>query len=126
MNYDDLRGLASPMPSNRALHRLYICSPLSSASLAEVEANMQMARHYMEQVGTSLGCRSYAPHAFLPYLLDDSDPDERKIALQFGIMLLELCDGLVVCGKRITSGMLAEIEHAKDMGIPILLLEAII
>lgn len=60
-----------------------------------------------------------AVHGVLPELLDDHDPAERKLALDFGIMYLATCDLLVVCGERITSGMAIEIEAASALGIPI-------
>lgn len=97
--------------------RYYICSPLSAPTEEGIRQNMLMARHYMELVGTQFGCRAMAPHAYLPELLDDRNPEERSLGLEFGMALLELCDGIIVCGRKISNGMTAEIRKAVQAGL---------
>jgi len=123
MDYDMLRLAADPVPHGTRFRKLYVCSPLSAPSWLEVNENMHNARYYAAAVGRYYGCRAVAPHAWLPLMLDDNDPAERALALEFGLKLLETCDGLVVCGKRISNGMRGEIERALELGIPILFLE---
>lgn len=125
MTKQELRSLVPVASYDRKFQKVYICSPLSAPSLPEVDSNTRVARMYMEQVSSKLGCRVYAPHAFLPYLLDDQDARERHIALTFAKMLLGLCEALVVCGERISEGMQAEIQIAGELGLPILYLEDI-
>ena len=98
----------------------YVCSPLSAPTRVEIMANAQRARTYMAMSEREFGCRAVAPHAYLPYLLDDSNPEERALALSFGASLLALCDRLVIYGDRISSGMKEEIQRAQELGIPIL------
>ena len=98
----------------------YVCSPLSAPTRAEITVNSQRARTYMAMCEREFGCRAVAPHAYLPYLLDDSNPEERALALSFGASLLALCDRLVIYGDRISSGMKEEIQRAQELGIPIL------
>ena len=98
----------------------YVCSPLSAPTRAEIMVNAQRARTYMTMCEREFGCRAVAPHAYLPYLLDDSNPEERALALSFGASLLALCDRLVIYGDRISSGMKEEIRRARELGIPIL------
>ena len=69
--------------------------------------------------------RQVAPHAYLPYLLDDMVPEERALALKFGLKLLGLCSQVVVYGSRISNGMKNEIAAAEQLGIPILYRPAI-
>lgn len=123
MDYDMLRLAAEPVPVGTKFRKLYVCSPLSAPSWLEITENMNKARYYSMTVSQYHGCRAMAPHAWLPLLLDDNDPAERELALDFGLKLLETCDGLVVCGKRITNGMRGEIESAVKLGIPILFME---
>ena len=52
----------------------YVCSPLSAPTRAEIMVNAQRARTYMTMCEREFGCRAVAPHAYLPYLLDDSNP----------------------------------------------------
>ena len=99
---------------------VYICSPLSAPTEEGIRENMYKARMYMEQMSALLGCRTIAPHAFLPEYLDDNIPEERRIGLQFGLSLLEICKGIVICGNIISNGMKAEIERAKELDMPIM------
>lgn len=99
--------------------RAYICSPLSDEHVSQQARNMKNARGYMLYVNKLLGYYARAPHAFLPALLCDKVAAERALALAFGLHLLELCDILLVCGTRISSGMKGEILHAAKLGIPI-------
>lgn len=97
----------------------YICSPLSAPTGEGIRRNMLRARGYMELVTRQFGCRAVAPHAYLPELLDDRNPRERELGLQFGMALLDLCDGIIVCGEEISSGMRKEIRTAREKQLPV-------
>lgn len=97
----------------------YVCSPLSAPTRAEMLANAAKATTYMVHAEKEFGDRAVAPHAYLPYLLDDSVPEQRALALEFGMKLLAMCSRLVVFGSRISSGMEDEIKAAQELGIPI-------
>lgn len=92
--------------------KAYICSPLSAASKSGIRENMTRARKYMEQISHRYGYRTYAPHAYLPEILDDTCLEERALALSFGCEILKICQIVIVCGNRISSGMKREIELA--------------
>lgn len=92
--------------------KAYICSPLSAKSDEEFVENMHRARAYMHYAAKEMGLAARAPHAYLPMLLCDRIPNERALALQFGLRLLEESDILLVCGDRISLGMQGEILHA--------------
>lgn len=98
----------------------YVCSPLSAPTRAEMLANAAKASTYMMKAEQEFGDRAVAPHAYLPFLLDDTVPKERTLALEFGQKLLAMCTRLVVYGDRISNGMSAEIMKAKELGIPVL------
>ena len=100
--------------------KVYVCSPLSAPTAEGINENMAKAGLYARKVGQMLHCRAIAPHSFLPKYLNDNIPEEREIALKFGIDILNISDAIVVCGKVISSGMKAEIEFAKEKGIPII------
>ena len=99
--------------------KAYICSPLSAKTAEGIKENMRMANQYAQEISQLLSCRAAAVHGILPDLLDDNDPVERKLALDFGIKYLATCDMLVICGDRVSSGMTGEIKAAKVLGIPI-------
>lgn len=100
--------------------KVYVCSPLSAPTAEGIQENMVKAGLYARKVGQMLHCRAIAPHAFLPMYLNDNIPEEREIALKFGIDILNISDAIVVCGKVISSGMKAEIEFAREKGIPVI------
>ncbi len=100
--------------------RAYICSPLSAKSEDAFVENMQRARRYMYYAAKKMGLAARAPHAYLPMLLCDRIPNERALALQFGLRLLEESDILLVCGDRISLGMQGEISHAISIQTKIL------
>ena len=59
---------------------------------------MHMATYYSWFVAVEFGGRTIAPHSFLPEYLDDHIPQERQVALDFGLSILKICKALVVCG----------------------------
>ena len=99
--------------------RVYICSPLSAPTTQETEHNMHIAREYAREVMSELKCRVFAPHAWLPELLDDAIPAERKLAMQFDMKLLNTCSVVVVCHPSVTAGVAKEIAEAQKLEIPI-------
>lgn len=64
--------------------KAYICSPLSAETDQEIRKNMVYARQCVAEVAKEFGYRAYAPHAYLPELLDDHDPEERALAFLSG------------------------------------------
>ena len=98
----------------------YICSPLSDKKKYNQIINMNKAKIYADLVAKEYDCRTIAPHSFLPKYLIDDIPEERNIALKFGLEILTVCKKLVVCGERIREGMQLEINFAKAHNIDII------
>lgn len=93
--------------------KVYVASPLRAPTRAEVRRNMEYARRAVETLlAKRPGLRAYAPHAYLPDMLDDELPDERDTALAIGRMILDSCDAIYVCGDKITNGVKSEINVA--------------
>lgn len=90
----------------------YICSPLSADTQEQRSHNMDMAQFYLSRMRGLYHCRTIASHAYLPLMLDDCIPKEREAALAIGKIMLGLCDVLIICGRRISSGMKGEILAA--------------
>lgn len=98
----------------------YVCSPLSAPEWPQILRNMTNAQNYMDLVKLELGCRAVALHAYLPFVLDEQNQEEREMAIKWGLEFLEHCDVLVVCGDRITNGMRGEVDHAFRHDLPVL------
>ena len=88
---------------------VYICSPFSG----DVEANVKQARFY-SRYAVQKGYIPITPHLLYPQFLNDEDEGERELGLLFGKILLDKCAEVWVCGDRISAGMKAEIERAKQ------------
>lgn len=97
----------------------YICSPLEGKSEEEMLQNIKNARAYMYYAITEIGCYARAPHAYLPMLLNNAQPSERRLAILFGDSLLQESDMMLVCGNWISEGMRNEIIRASFSCIPI-------
>ena len=93
---------------------VYICSPLSG----DIEGNMERARRF-SRFALEHGQIPLAPHLLYPQFMDDGDPEERRLALFIGKVLLGKCSELWVLGDRISEGMKAEIEVAKMRRQPV-------
>lgn len=93
---------------------VYICSPLSG----DVEGNQEKARRYC-RFAVEQGVLPVAPHIYFTQFMEDSDPDERSLALFMDLALLSKCVELWVFGDVISEGMKAEIEWAKRHELPI-------
>ena len=102
----------------------YICSPYKDADKFKMVCNQYRAKGLCEEIEELVpDCKAVAPHAWLPNLLDDTIPEQREIAIKFGLDLLSLCQYLVICGDekiKVTEGMRNEISFARKNGIKIL------
>lgn len=87
---------------------VYICSPLSG----DIPGNTEKARRYC-RFALKRGQIPLAPHLMFPQFMDDSNSDERELALFMDIVLLGKCEELWVFGDVISAGMKAEIDVAK-------------
>lgn len=91
---------------------VYICSPFSG----DRTANTENAKRY-SRFAVDAGAIPFAPHLLLPlYMKEDT---ERGQALYMDLVFLRRCDELWVFGQNITSGMQAEIDQARKLGMKI-------
>ena len=108
--YKEPKKPKKKMPTKRA----YVCSPLKG----NVEKNMARAEIYCRFAFES-GYVPVAPHIYYPRFLDDTDKDERAAGLHYGLEEMWRCKQVWVFGARISDGMRAEIELAKELKIPV-------
>ena len=91
--------------------KVYICSPLRG----DYKANQKKAEKYC-RLAVLCGCFPIAPHIYLPRFMDDTNPEEREIALKMGLDILDSCDQLWVFmpDGGPSEGMAREIEKANQ------------
>jgi len=93
---------------------IYICSPLKG----DIERNIRKANGYC-RFAVKKSVVPLAPHTMFTGFLDDTIPEEREAGLSLGLEILKRCNEMWVFGNRISEGMLAEMEVAKELNIPI-------
>lgn len=102
----------------RELHKfrpiIYICSPYSG----DIANNIIQARRY-SKFAVDEGFLPITPHLLYTQFMNDSNPDEREIGMQMGLVLLTKCCEVWVFGERISSGMQREIRKAQNRGVQI-------
>lgn len=96
--------------------RAYICSPLSADTKEKRSHNMEQAKFYLMQMKRLYHCRTFASHAHMPLMLDDTIAEEREAGMRIGRVLIELCDTLIICGRHVSNGMKEEIQTALTSG----------
>lgn len=102
------------------MRKIYICSPLRG----DYEENQKKAEKYC-RLAVLLGDFPIAPHIYLPRFMDDTNPEERGIALRMGLYILDMCDEMWVFmpdGKP-SEGMRLEIEKAEQHKMRVIFLD---
>lgn len=111
-------GLA-PCPRAGQFKKIYLCSALRASTPEGIHLNILRAQAGAAALKLKYGCPVVAPHAYLPSLLDETKEDERRMALDFGLRLLDCCDALAICSQPLTAGMIGEIAHAAENNLTI-------
>ena len=89
--------------------KIYVASKYAGDEEKNVKNAIGYCRRVIEQ-----GHMPLASHLLYPQMLDDTNPEERKMGRMFGMALLGICDEVWVFGE-ISSGMAEEIREAKTM-----------
>lgn len=86
-----------------------------------VRANLQRALRWLAWLRKSFPETTFiAPWIATVMSLDgDDSPELREAGLVDDCAVVERCDGIVLCGGRISSGMRREMEHGKARGGPL-------
>lgn len=93
---------------------IFIASPYAG----DIEKNIAYAKQACRYV-LNEGNAFFCPHLLYPQILDDNNPEERKLGISLGKEFLVKCDELWAFGDHISSGMFEEIQFARERGIPV-------
>jgi hypothetical protein len=99
------------------MKRIFICYPYAD----NPDANIVVVRKICLAIKDKYV--PIAPHLFLPQYI--SEEKERPLAIKHCKRLIECCDEVWICSKRITQGMVDEIRYAKDLGITVINMEGV-
>jgi hypothetical protein len=126
MTYRNFEGYADPTAGKalagieREKHgrqyrpMVYICSKYAG----DVMNNIISARDYCRFAAMS-GYIPVASHLLFTQFLHDENPDERRLGLFFGNILMDKCDEVWIFGVELSAGMKAEYDRAKRKGYKI-------
>lgn len=67
----------------------------------------------------SQGMLPLAPHLYFTQLLDDDQPDDRRMGMAMGREWLNEADEMWLVGPKVTEGMRQELEYARMKNIPV-------
>lgn len=112
--YEALTNLEREEKQRKKKKIVFICSPFAG----DIEGNIIRARRYGRFAVTEKAV-PIIPHLMYPQFLEEDDPEERKLGIDMGLILLSKCHEIWVFGNRISSGMSVEIARAKRWNIPI-------
>ncbi|MCH4065019.1 MAG: hypothetical protein LKE99_11475 [Lachnospiraceae bacterium] len=95
---------------------VYICSKYRG----DTEKNAADALKYC-RFAVRRGCIPIAPHIFFAHsgILNDADPEERKLGMFIGIILLDRCEEVWIFGNELSDGMKREYDRAVRRNIKI-------
>ena len=93
---------------------IYVASPYKGDVQKNIEYAKEACRYVLNQ-----GNAFFCPHLLYPQILDDNNPEERRLGINIGKEFLVKCDELWAFGGHISHGMFEEIEFAKEIGIPV-------
>ena len=93
---------------------VFICSPFAG----NIERNTRRAREFC-RFAVSENRIPIAPHLLFPQFMEESDPEQRRLGIFFGLVLQSKCKEVWVFGGNITKGMAVEIEKAHERGLPV-------
>ena len=104
--------------------RIYVCSPyrpmMEAPELAKRELvdNIDRAKTACRLVA-DLGAIPICSHLFCTQFLDDSVASEREQGRRIGLEMLKDADELWCFSEYISEGMMAEIQEASHLGLPV-------
>ena len=104
--------------------RIYVCSPyrprMEPPELAkrELADNIDRAKTACRLVA-ELGAVPICSHLFCTQFLDDSIVSEREQGRRIGLEMLKDADELWCFSEYISEGMMAEIQEASRLGLPV-------
>lgn len=86
---------------------------VAQAFAIELRANIDRAMHWLNWLRVSFPETTFIAPWIASILAgaDDSDPAQREAGMRDNEAVIERCDGIVLCGGRISEGMRREMEH---------------
>lgn len=95
-------------------------SPFRADHVRKIEHNVAFGLRVCK-LAISEGLAPFGSHLFFPGLLDDNDPDERRIGIECGWSIGVHADQVWFClrlGEKMSEGMRISHSRYKELGIP--------
>lgn len=99
---------------SKNLKRVYVISKFAGQKKKNAKAAVSYCRFVISQ-----GKMPIASHLLYPQILDDENPEERALGMNFGLSLLRDCQEAWCFGSEISQGMAAELKECERLKIPV-------
>lgn len=96
----------------------YMAHPVAPYDGVTIEENLRRAKCYLRALNRA-GEYVIAPWIGLVESLDDDDQDDKLHGFQVDLECLRRCDGIVLCGPKVSDGMRLELQEAKECGLKV-------
>lgn len=96
---------------------VYLCHPVGAESVVGINANLARARRWLKALVDATDWSIVV--SWMPYVeaLDEAGYRERGLADDLAV--IERCNGVVLVGGRVSSGMALERDHALAVNLPV-------
>lgn len=84
---------------------IYVASPYKGDIKKNIEYAKQACRYVLNE-----GNAFFCPHLLYPQILDDNNPEERRLGINIGKEFLAKCDELWAFGGHISGGCLKRLN----------------
>lgn len=105
--------VAAPLRPTEEEVAAVVAAPIGCEDATALRYNLNRAKRWLSWLR-----RSFPETTFIaPWIAsvesgdDDRDPAQREAGLRDACAVIERCDGIVLCGPRVSEGMRREMEH---------------
>ena len=106
---------ASPMLGRKSILPIDLAQAVPSIMAAALQANVNRALRWLAWLRKSFPETTFIAPWIAAVLAgaDDTDPAQREVGIADACAVIERCDGIVLCGPRISEGLRREMRHGR-------------
>lgn len=99
---------------------IYLAAPFSPQGAETEASNLYRAKNIYETLSEQHKDCCFLAHWILNCEIFKDTPENRVLGMRRNFAVIERCDELWLCGPRVSSGMVQEMNYAKRNGKPVI------